>query len=341
MRRSYAGLALRTRLLTMYLDRLGRTPIEEASLEDIRASRAKVFPTSAPVSWVTGPLARGIEISDAEVAARDGQPVPLRCYAPARAGAAPSPLLVFLHGGGWVQGSTKMYDPLCSRLAASVGATVVSVDYRLAPEHRAPQAVLDCLDVVRALVEGPGAASAAGVPPYDPDRVGLVGDSAGGHLSAVLAQQLRDLRGSGGAVAIRHQALIYPATDLTMASPSITEHAHAPILTRAGILAFRAHYLGTETPDEQTLRDPMTSPLFGDLAGVAPALVQTADLDPIRDDGLRYAAALAEAGVPVRATSYVGLPHGFASFPGACPSGRQAESELVGEIRRHLHPEHG
>lgn len=334
-RRSYQGLPVRTGLLTRYLDAMGRTPIEEASLEDIRASREQVYPAWPPFSWITGPTGRGVRISDAHVRARDGHRVPVRCYAPASD--RPLPLLVYLHGGGWVWGSTFMYDPLCSRLAAAVPAVVVSVAYRLAPEHRSPQAVLDCLDVVTALVQDRATVVADGVPAYDPDQVGLAGDSAGGNLSAVLAQQLRDLRGPGGEPAVRHQALIYPATDMTLASPSIRENAHAPILTEAAVHAFRAHYLG-DAPTEDQLRDPLSSPLFGDLEGVAPALVQVAEKDPIRDDGTRYAAALQAAGVPVRATEYVGLPHGFASFPGACPAGKQAESELAGEIRRHLAP---
>lgn len=333
--------ALRTRVVVGLLERTGRVPIEEASTDDIAAARARVHPTRRPYTWVTGPLAPA-DVTDAAVPVRDGHEVPVRCYVPRGAGGpagsstGPRPLLVYVHGGGWVQGSTRMYDPLCTRLAAGVGAVVVSVDYRMAPEHPAPRPAQDVLDVVQALVRR-GDGGTARLPAYDADRVGLAGDSAGGNLCAIAAQQLRDLPGPGGRPAIRHQALVYPATDLTLASPSIEEHRDGMILTKGSILAFRRLYLGTD-PGDDRLRDPTVSPLFGDVAGVAPALVQTADLDPIRDDGLRYAALLQEAGVPVRATNYVGLPHGFASMPGACPSGWQAEAELVGEIRDHLRP---
>ena len=120
-----------------------------------------------------------------------------------------------------------------------------------------------------------------------------------------------------------------------MASPSIREHSEGAILTEAKIIAFRSLYIG-EADDAIDYADPIVSPLFGDAAGVAPALVQTAELDPIRDDGLRYAEALRAAGVEVRVTNYLGLPHGFASFPGVARSGAQARHELVTEIRRHL-----
>ena len=121
---------------------------------------------------------------------------------------------------------------------------------------------------------------------------------------------------------------------MTLGSPSIAEHAHAPMLTRESILAFRAHY----APREADWREPLVSPLFGRLEGLPPALVQTADLDPIRDDGVRYAAALRAAGVPVRHTNYPRVPHGFASMPGATPAGRRHRAELVAELRAHLYP---
>jgi acetyl esterase len=141
------------------------------------------------------------------------------------------------------------------------------------------------------------------------------------------------LRDRGGSP-LRHQALLYPATDLTMSSPSINERAGAPMLTRAAIEACVSHYLGGGT----AATDPLVSPLFGELAGLPPALIQTADLDPLRDDGVRYADALRAAGVATRLTNYVRVPHGFASFPGAVPTGAQQRAELVGELRAHLWP---
>lgn len=326
MTRPYPGLTPLVGLLTAYLDNLGRVSIVDATPADIERSRAQVHPTSPPFSWITGGIAADVTIDEGSAPARDGAGIPLRWYTPSETGAE-RPLVVFFHGGGWVQGSTRMYDPLCSRLAADLDAVVVSVDYRMAPEHRAPVAAHDAIDVTRWLHEH----ADHGV---DRGRLAVCGDSAGGNLAAIAAQQLKDLTADGEPV-IRHQALIYPATDLTLASPSIREHAKGAILTEAKILAFRQHYLG-HGPDAVEEADPLVSPLFGDVTGVAPALIQTADLDPIRDDGLRYGEALRSADVPVRVTNYVRLPHGFASFPGVARTGAQHRVELVDELRRHL-----
>lgn len=330
MKRPYPGLALRTAAFVALLG-LQKKPIEESTLAEIQARRAFVFPTRPPFTWITGRLDPTVRISDGAVPVRDGSSIPIRWYRPSGEG-GPLPLVVYFHGGGWVQGSTRMYDPLCTALAARVGAVVASVDYRLAPEFAAPTAAHDAIDAVRALIDGSEQPAIAGI---DGTRVGLAGDSAGGNLAAVVAQQLGDLRGPDGRPVIRHQALIYPATDQTLGSPSIEEHAEAPILTKAGIMAFRDLYLGPSWTTEQ-LHDPLLSPLYGDVEGVAPALIQTAGLDPIRDDGSRYAEHLRAAGVEARLTCYHGLPHGFASFPGACPAGPAARDELVDEIARHL-----
>lgn len=329
MKKPYRGMSPLVTLLTAYLDNVGRAPIAEATLADIERNRATVYPTRPPFSWITGPIAAEVTRSDGRAPVDEETQVPLRWYRPQRPREG-RPLLVYFHGGGWVQGSPRMYDPLCTHLARELDAVVVSVDYRMAPEHRAPTAARDAIAVTRWLA---GRTEAG----YDNGRIALAGDSAGGNLAAVVAQQLRGLTHDGLPV-IRHQALIYPATDLTLSSPSIQEHAHAPILDEAAVHAFRRLYLG-EGADSCADTDPLVSPLFGDLDGVAPALVQTGDLDPIRDDGVRYASALRLSGVEVRATNYVGLPHGFASFPGVAPAGAQHRAELVTELRRHLEPE--
>ena len=202
---------------------------------------------------------------------------------------------------------------------------MVSVDYRLAPAHRWPAAAEDCY---AALCDVVTRASEFGA---DPDRVAVMGDSAGGNLSAVVALMARDRNGPR----IAFQGLVYPATDLTLSSPSIDENADAPVLTRADVEAFRDLYLGGQDP-----REPYVSPLLAaDHSGLPPALVQVAELDPIRDDGLRYAAALRAAGVPVRTTTYVGMPHGYLSFPGFCRSAPQAMAELCAELALHLRAE--
>lgn len=218
-----------------------------------------------------------------------------------------------------VVGSPPQYDWLCTVLARDARVVVTSVDYRKAPEHRAPAAVDDAIAATAWLAEHQTEVGATG-----PVFVG--GDSAGGNLSALVAIAARD----GRTPPVAGQLLIYPMTDLTMSCPSIDRLADAPILPRTSIAAFRAHYLGGGTAAD----DPVVSPLFvEDLSGVAPALVQTAEHDPLVDEGHAYADRLADAGVPVRRTCYVGMPHGFVSLPGLCPPAHQAVAEMVDFIR--------
>ena len=316
-------MPLRTRVFTTLLDRFGGDSIVGMNLDAIRKSRASTTPAVPPFTWITGPVFRDVTREDTSFPARDGQEVPLRVYRPT-ATDEPLPVVVYFHGGGWVLGSTRMYDPLCTFLARAVEALVVSVDYRMAPEHRAPMAVHDCVDSVRWLAEH--ASSLGG----NASRLAVSGDSAGGNLAAIVCQVVRD----EGGPTISHQALLYPGTDATQSQPSIVEHARAPMLTRAKLDAFLDLYLG---PGGLSATDPLVSPLWAaSHAGLPPALVQTADLDPLRDEGRLYAERLAAAGVPVRHTNYVGVPHGFASFPGATTIGQQHRSELVSELRRHL-----
>jgi acetyl esterase len=321
-------MPLRTRVFTRVFDRIGGLSIVGLDLDGIRRSRAAVTPAVPPFSWITGPVFRDVTREETTFPARDEHEVRLRVYRPA-AGSRPRelpPVIVYFHGGGWVLGSTRMGDPLCTFLARAVEAVVVSVDYRMAPEHRAPKAVHDCVDSVRWLGEH------ADLLGGDPSRLAVSGDSAGGNLAAIVCQVVRD----DGGPTISHQALLYPATDATKSQPSIVEHARGPILTRAKIDVFLDLYLG---PDGLAATDPLVSPLWAaSHADLPPALVQTADLDPLRDEGRLYAERLAAAGVPVRHTNYVGAPHGFASFPGATTIGRAHRDELVCELRRHLHP---
>ena len=320
--RSYRGMSPLTTATVALIDRM-RVPIEHMSEGQRHEARGTTYPTRPPHSWVTGVVDPAVGITFGTAPARDGYEIPLRIYRPRAIRDAQDdvPVIVWFHGGGWVLGNVVNYDPICTHLATEVGAVVVSVDYRLAPEHPAPSAVHDAVDATTWV------AAQSDVLRADAHRLALAGDSAGGNLAAVVAQVVA----SSGADWIRHQALLYPATDLTMASPSIDEHANAPILTRDSILAFRDHYC----PDGD-YENPLLSPLFGSLEGLPPALIQTADLDPIRDDGTRYAVALRKAGVDVRLTNYLRVPHGFASFPGAAAAGAQHRWELVSELRRHL-----
>jgi acetyl esterase len=256
--------------------------------------------------------------------------VGLRVYTPAahrpgRDAAGLRPLVLWFHGGGWVLGNVVNYDPLCGFLAHQVGAVVLSVDYRLAPEHPAPAAIHDCLDVTRwAWQHAPQVGA-------DPARMAVAGDSAGGNLATVVAQLLRD----DGGPQLRCQALVYPVVDSTCLRRSKIVHSTGPILTRREADTFLAMYLGTG-PDALTARDPLISPLLGRLEGLPPTLIQTAGLDPLHDEGLAYAEALRAAGVEVRATDYPLAPHGFASFPGASKGAWPHRSELAGHLRARL-----
>lgn len=317
--RSYRGMSPATALLVAAIDR-ARTPIHEMDIDDINEARAEVFPVNRVTERLRGRIDPAVGITYGTAPARDEHEIPLRIYRPRALPDARDdiPVVMWFHGGGWVLGNVVNYDPICTLIAAAVGCVVVSVDYRMAPEHRAPVAADDCVDATT-WVQVSGDALRA-----DTSRMAVSGDSAGGNLAAVVAQDMRN----AGMTALRHQALIYPAVDFTMSSPSIEEHPNGGILTRRSMDAFLDHYVAPGTD----VRNPRLSPLFGRLDGLPPALVQTADLDPIRDDGIRYAAALREAGVPSRLTNYLGVPHGFASFPGVGPAGKQQRWELVTEL---------
>ncbi|WP_051683954.1 alpha/beta hydrolase [Blastococcus sp. URHD0036] len=316
-----AQLDLRVRVLGRLLRRANS--ISRMDDEQIRKAQQTVIGHNPVLDLVLGGVAAGVRITE-DTAAGETGPLTIRVYRPEGASGA-LPLVVNFHGGGWVLGSLDMADWLCSNVARSVGAVVVSVDYRLAPAHRWPAAAEDSY---RALVDIAARAAEFGA---DGERLAVMGDSAGGNLAAVVALMARDRSGPR----ISLQVLLYPATDMTFASPSITENADAPILSEAEMVAFRAHYLG-----DQNARDPYASPLLArDHSGLPPALVQVAEHDPIRDDGLRYAAALEAAGVPVRTTTYVGMPHGYLSFPKICRSAPQALGEVCAELHAALEPQ--
>lgn len=317
-----ASMDLRVRLLARVV---GTRSI--ASMSDAQIARAqRVRLGHNPVTdLLFGAVAPRVDLVAGTAAGHEGE-LTARVYRPQGASGARLPLVVNFHGGGWVLGSLDQADWLCSHVASGVRAVVVSVDYRLAPGHPWPAAPEDCY---AALIDLVGRAEDLGA---DPDRVAVMGDSAGGNLAAVVCQMARDRSGPP----IAFQGLVYPATDATFSSASVAENADAPILTREDMVAFRAHYLAGADP-----REPYVSPLFAhDLTRLPVALVQVAEHDPIRDDGLRYADALRAAGVAVRTTTYVGMPHGFLSFPRVCRSAPQALAELCSELRTALtaHP---
>lgn len=249
----------------------------------------------------------------------DADGVPVRLYRPASD--TPLPLLVFLHGGGWMFGDLETHDSMTRHLAAASGCAVLGVGYRLAPEHKFP-AGLD--DAMTAFDWARRSAADLGC---DPDRIALGGESAGGNLTA--AATLR-LRGEGKPQPL-FQLLIHPATDMSFSLPSFTEIA-APGLSRTYLDACREYYLGDVSES-----DPLASPLRAEShAGLAPAIVLTASEDPLRDDGEFYAAALVRAGVETLARRLQGLPHGFQFLPITIPAVAAANDLIGGLVRRYF-----
>jgi acetyl esterase len=296
-----------------------RTPIETMSDADIIAIQASRIPVNPVTNWVFGTVAAGVESADWSVPGPAGD-IAVRVYRTAAGPDRDRPLVFYFHGGGFVVGHLALGGWLCGLVAARVGAVVVSVDYRLAPVHRFPAAVEDCY---AALAWAADNAAKLGASPSGP--IGVMGESAGGNLAAVACLIARD---RGGPV-ISHQALIYPATDMTRTDESTAAAGPStPLLSAAEVAAFDCFYLG---PDGDPA-NPWASPLLAaDHAGLPPALIQVAEHDPLRDDGRRYAAALRAAGVPVRFTEYVGMPHGFVNFPGLSSAAHQAMAEICAE----------
>ena len=238
-----------------------------------------------------------------------GGPVPMRAYRPEGDQIA---TLIFFHGGGFVIGDLESYDAQCRLLCSRVGATVVSVDYGLAPEHPFPAGVKDALAAFDWVVENE----------RGPFVIG--GDSAGGNLSAVTAQARR---GAG----IAAQLLIYPAADLLNEYPSMEENGEGLFLTRDDMDWFHHHYLGE---DESARSDPRASPLLAeDLSGLPPALVYTAQYDPLRDAGNAYAEALSAAGVKVVHRCFEGLIHGFFGLGPFSRAAQAAIDQICDDLR--------
>ncbi len=263
----------------------------------------------------------GVHTSDRRIPGPEGE-LPVRVYRRFGSEAEP-PAIVYFHGGGWVVGDLDSHDGTCRLIADETGCVVVAVDYRLAPEHPFPAPVEDSLAAYRWVRTHAAELS------IDGGRVGVMGDSAGGNLAAVVAQATR-----GADVAPpQAQCLVYPATDAWFSQPSHELFADGFFLTRADMEWFRGHYV----PDRADWDSPLVSPLRQtDLAGVAPAVVVTAGFDPLRDEGRAYAAAMADAGVPVRARCYDDMVHGFFGM-GVLPNGPAMAVEIarsMGEVLR-------
>jgi len=322
-----AKLDLRVRAFAWLFAHTPGGSVDTMTPEQIVRAQEMLAEHGRLTTGVTGKLAKGVLTQD-RVLEQAGERVPVRIYRSAHQPVG-SPVVVYFHGGGWTLGALDHSDWLSSQVCLGVGAVVVSVDYRLAPLHRFPTAVQDSLAAVTWVAEHAGELDADG------GRIAVMGDSAGGNLAAVVSQVLRDRGGPD----IAHQALLYPATDLRTpehfdtAAPARTDW---PILSSAIMVTFRDQYLGPDGDADS----PMASPILAeDLTGLPPALIQVAEYDPLRDDGIRYARALQHAGNQVRLTEYVGMPHGYFSFPMVIRgSVRQALAEVCAEQRLALHP---
>ena len=223
--------------------------------------------------------------------------IPVRLYDP-RESAGESPLIVFFHGGGWVIGDLDSHDGPCRKLAAETGCPVVSVDYRLAPEHPFPAGLRDCYAALE------WAVSAAPDLDADPERIVLAGDSAGANLATAVSMLARDRDGPE----IAAQVLVYPSTGDATATAAYEENGEGYFLTTETMEWFHDLYIDDEIHDGNVYAHPR---LAADLSGLPPATVITAGFDPLRDDGVAYANRLAEAGVPVEHRNYEGMIHGF------------------------------
>jgi len=250
--------------------------------------------------------------------------IPVRVYRPVGAAAdTPLPALVYFHGGGWVIGDLETHDVLCRQITAEAGVSVVSVDYRLAPEAKFPAAADDAWAATKWVVANAGRLG------IDTQRIAVGGDSAGGNLAAVVALMARD----AGAPAIAFQVLLYPVTEVGTGTRSYRDFADGYLLTLESMRWFFDHYLTSKDDAKDWRASPLRA---ASLKGLPPALIITAGFDPLRDEGEAYARALREAGVRVDYVCYGGMIHGFAPMGRLIDTGNRAVSHIAASLREAL-----
>jgi acetyl esterase len=277
-------------------------------------ARAQLAATRVPVE--PHPVAR---VENRSIAGPGGD-LPVRIYWPSEETGLP--VIVFFHGGGWVICDLDTHDQTARRLALDVGAIVVSVDYRLAPEHKFPSAADDCYAATAWAAEQ--AASLGG----DPQRIAIAGDSAGGNLAAVVALMARDR----GGPRLRFQLLVYPVTGTPWDDrPSLVENATGYMLTTESMHWFVDHYVNDRSDCEHPYYAPTRAT---DLSGLPPALVITAEFDPLRDEGEAYGRMLQDAGVPTTISRYDGQIHGFFGMDAAIDRARDAQLEAAEALKK-------
>ena len=252
--------------------------------------------------------------------------IPLRLYRPLssrRAAVSKLPVLIYFHGGGWVIGDLDTHDTLCRELANGAGIAVVSVDYRMGPEHRFPAAVDDSIAATRWVQ------AQAGELGLDAQRIAVGGDSAGGNLAAVVSLAFRD---SGG-VPLAYQLLIYPSTDMRRIAPSHTRNGQGYLLTSDTIAYFQGHYLADPRLELDSRASPLLHP---DLRNLPPALVLTAGYDPLRDEGIEYAQRLSLAGNRATHIGFERQIHGFILMGRVIDEANDAVAICAAQLRRAL-----
>jgi acetyl esterase len=301
------------RALLDQMEARGRPPLHRQAVAQARAFYVEDSPA------LIGPAAALASVAGRAVPGPAGD-LPVRVYTPE--GEPPFPIVVWFHGGGWVVGTLDTYDPLCRALAAAVPAVVVSVDYRLAPEHPYPAAVEDAYAATAWASRNAAALGGA------QHRLAVAGDSAGGNLAAAVALGARDR----GGPAIAFQLLVYPVLDAAGDTGSWAEFAEGHYLTAAGMRWYWDHYLAGadgRAPDASPLRAAF-------VGGLPPALVIGADHDILRDEGEAYAARLRDAGVDATATRYPGVVHGFLRWRAVTAAADTALQEAATALRKAL-----
>lgn len=294
--------------------RAGHTPLYELPPEAARAA----YEAGAGVLELPKPALARVE--ELRIPTRDGASIPARLVAPS---AQPLPALVYFHGGGFTIGSIASHDTLCRTLAQRSGCAVVSVGYRLAPEHRFPTAVHDAWDAVQWVA---AQAPALGL---DGQRLALGGDSAGGTLATVCATLCRD-----AGLPLCLQLLFYPGCAARPSAPSHARYHQGLVLEQAHIEYFFGHYIAPQELDDWRFA-PLHTP---ELEGVAPAWFGLAECDPLVDDGIAYADTLRAAGVAVDLEIYRGVTHEFIKMGRVLPEARQAHADAAAALQRALHP---
>jgi acetyl esterase len=257
------------------------------------------------------------------IALRLYRPLPSHGVSVGAGAAAALPVLIYFHGGGWVIGDLDTHDTLCRELANGAGIAVISVDYRMGPEHRFPTAVDDCIAATRWVQ---AQAATLGL---NPQRIAVGGDSAGGNLAAVVALHARD----AGDLPLAYQLLIYPATDMRRVAPSHTRNGQGYLLTSDTISYFRGHYITQDAQDLDWRASPLLHP---NLRNLPPALVLTAGYDPLRDEGIEYAQALSLAGNRATHIGFERQIHGFILMGRVIDEANEAVAICAAQLRRAL-----